>query len=46
MTDQWDDGFTMWENPPNPPVKFSYILMIVVGLLSVEWLTRKLLRLA
>jgi hypothetical protein len=28
------------------PTKISYVLMVVVGLLSVEWLTRKLLRLA
>jgi hypothetical protein len=46
VSDWWDDGFIMWENSPNPPTKFSWILMIVVGLLSVEWLTRKLLRLA
>jgi hypothetical protein len=28
------------------PVDFSYVLMLVVTLLSVEWLTRKLLKLA
>jgi hypothetical protein len=27
-------------------VKLSYVLLLVVGLLSVEWLIRKLLRLA
>lgn len=52
--DVWDDGFVVYEYPrpedPNvpvrPPVKISYVLLLVVGLLSVEWLTRKLLRLA
>jgi hypothetical protein len=28
------------------PVIISYVLLVVVGLLSIEWLTRKLLRLA
>jgi hypothetical protein len=32
--------------PPRKPVKVSYILLSVVGLLSLEWLIRKLLRLA
>ncbi len=52
--DLWDHGVTVYEypktgdesKPATPPVKFSYVLMIVVGLLSGEWLIRKLLRLA
>ena len=28
------------------PVEFSYVMMLVVGLLGIEWLARKLLRLA
>jgi hypothetical protein len=31
---------------PVLPVHFSYVLIVVVTLLSVEWLTRKLLKLA
>lgn len=53
-TDLWDDGITIvpGEKPDDPskpekkPIKISYVLLLVVGLLSVEWLTRKLLRLA
>lgn len=52
--DLWDEGWTVVEGkipddpsePVKKPVKISYILIAVVGLLSVEWLTRKLLRLA
>jgi hypothetical protein len=32
--------------PPAKPVKVSWVLTAVVALLSLEWLTRKLLRLA
>jgi hypothetical protein len=47
IKDQWDDGFVLWHrDPPKEPVKVSYVLLIAVGLLSVEWLIRKLLRLA
>ncbi len=47
IQDLWDDGFVMWNRePPAPPVKMSYVLLAAVGLLSLEWLTRKLLRLA
>jgi hypothetical protein len=47
IQDLWDDGFVMWNRePPAPPVKISYVLLAAVGLLSLEWLTRKLLRLA
>ena len=28
------------------PVNFSYLLMVIVSLLGIEWLSRKLLRLA
>ena len=50
VEDLWDGGWTMWtENAGSAneqPVKFSYVLAAVVALLSIEWLTRKLLRLA
>ena len=52
--DLWDDGFTVYEypppedpnKPPKAPIKIAYVLLIVAGLLSTEWLIRKLLRLA
>jgi hypothetical protein len=52
--DLWDGGITVYEYPqpsdsskqPRKPVKIAHVLLIVVGLLSVEWLIRKLLRLA
>jgi hypothetical protein len=31
---------------PNLPIDFSFVLVVVVTLLSIEWLTRKLLKLA
>jgi hypothetical protein len=47
IQDQWDKGVTLWKRPePKEPVQFPYVLMAVVGLLSTEWLIRKLLRLA
>jgi hypothetical protein len=47
IQDFWDEGFTIWERePPYAPVKLSWVLLAAVGLLSIEWLTRKLLRLA
>jgi len=48
VQDQWDEGFTLWTpaDRPNEPVKLSYVLLLIVGLLSTEWLIRKLLRLA
>jgi hypothetical protein len=53
VNDLWDDGWTIHEYPPSSdptkqrkPIKISYVLMAVVGLLSLEWLMRKLLRLA
>ncbi len=52
--DLWDEGFTVYEYPPpedpsepaRPPIKIAYVLLLIVGLLSTEWLIRKLLRLA
>ena len=35
-----------WDWHRQEPVIVSTVLVVVVGLLSVEWLTRKLLRLA
>jgi hypothetical protein len=46
VEDMWDDGVTIHTPESGKPWKISYILMAVVGLLAVEWLTRKLLRLA
>ncbi len=47
IQDMWDDGFVIWNRePPYQPIKISYVLLAAVGLLSLEWLTRKLLRLA
>jgi hypothetical protein len=44
VKDVWDSGFTLesWD----PPLKVSTLLLVIVGLLSIEWLTRKLLKLA
>lgn len=48
--DVWDRGFavpaalTSWAF--TEPQTLSYLLLVVVGLLSVEWMARKLLRLA
>jgi hypothetical protein len=48
VVDQWDAGFDLpwWRDSSGEPVKMSWVLAAVVGLLSLEWLTRKLLRLA
>jgi hypothetical protein len=47
ISDLWDDGFVIWNREaPYQPIKIAYVLVAVVGLLSLEWLTRKLLRLA
>ena len=45
VTDLWDKGVTL-STGTRPPLTISYVLLVVVGLLSAEWLTRKLLRLA
>ncbi len=42
VKDLWDAGFEVG----NPPTKVSWALLLVVTLLSLEWLTRKLLKLA
>lgn len=41
-------GVAVFGDPdwPNLPIDFSYVLITVVTLLSIEWLTRKLLKLA
>jgi hypothetical protein len=47
IKDQWDEGVTLVNrSPPQTPIKVSYVLLAAVGLLSMEWLIRKLLRLA
>ena len=38
-----DEGFTI---SSDPSVRMATVLLLVAGLLSVEWLTRKLLKLA
>jgi hypothetical protein len=43
IKDLWDEGFTI---SADPPVQFANVLLVIVGLLSVEWLTRKLIKLA
>ena len=43
VKDIWDEGFTLVQDPS---VRMAWVLVVVVGLLSLEWLTRKLLRLA
>jgi hypothetical protein len=43
VKDLWDQGFSF---SSDPPVQMATVLLLVVGLLSVEWLTRKLLKLA
>ena len=49
--DLWDQGFTIPESAATSwiakgPQTLSYVLLIVVLLVCVEWMTRKLLRLA
>jgi hypothetical protein len=45
--DLWDSGYVLWNrDPPDAPITMSWVLTIVAGLLSLEWLSRKLLRLA
>jgi hypothetical protein len=40
--DLWDEGFHIG----NTQSELAWVLLLIVGLLSVEWLTRKLLKLA
>ena len=50
VKDLWDEGMTLpaaatsWLS--GGPVTVGYVLLAIVGVLSLEWLTRKLLRLA
>jgi hypothetical protein len=46
VTDLWDTGPELGTNEEGKPRTVATLLMVIVGLLSVEWLTRKLLRLA
>jgi hypothetical protein len=47
IQDLWDDGFVVRDRQaPYEPIRISHVLLAAVGLLSLEWLTRKLLRLA
>jgi hypothetical protein len=46
VDDLWDDGPSLGETADGKPMVISAALLVAVGLLSVEWLTRKLLRLA
>lgn len=46
VQDLWDEGPVLGTTADDKPVKVAAALLIGVGLLSVEWLTRKLLRLA
>jgi hypothetical protein len=49
VNDLWDKGVTFAEAGTfgrKEPLTVSYVLLVVVGLLCVEWGTRKLLRLA
>jgi len=43
VQDLWDQGFSLW---PGTSVRMATVLLFVTVLLSVEWLTRKLLKLA
>ena len=44
IKDLWEEGFIVKDG--EPPWKLSYALLAAVALLSLEWLTRKLLKLA
>ena len=46
VDDLWDDGPVLGHTTAGKPREVSAVLLIVVGLLSFEWLCRKLLRLA
>jgi hypothetical protein len=46
VNDIWDDGPVLGTTSEGRPIEISTVLLIVVGLLSAEWLGRKLLRLA
>lgn len=44
IKDVWDFGFFLGTDDPGS--KLSVVMLVVIGLLSLEWLARKLLRLA
>ncbi|HEY1380027.1 MAG TPA: hypothetical protein VGF55_24705, partial [Gemmataceae bacterium] len=46
VDDLWDDGPTLGHTEDGKPIEVATLLFVVVGLLSAEWLGRKLLRLA
>jgi hypothetical protein len=46
VDDLWDDGPTLGHTEDGKPIEIATLLFVVVGLLSLEWLGRKLLRLA
>lgn len=46
VADLWDDGPTFGETADGKPITVATLLMVLVGLLTIEWLLRKLLRLA
>jgi hypothetical protein len=46
VDDLWDDGPELGRTEDGKPIEVATLLMVIVGLLSAEWLTRKLLRLA
>jgi len=43
VKDLWDLGFTLLAEPS---LRIAYVMALMVGLLCVEWMTRKLLKLA
>jgi hypothetical protein len=46
VDDLWDKGPALGETEDGKPMTVATVLLVIVGLLSVEWLGRKLLRLA
>lgn len=44
--DLWDKGIVLGTDNRATPIRLPFVLLIIVGLLSCEWLIRKLLRLA
>jgi hypothetical protein len=46
VDDLWDDGPKLGQTADGKPIEVATLLLVIVGLLSAEWLGRKLLRLA
>jgi hypothetical protein len=46
VDDIWDNGPILGHTPSGRPIEISAVLLAIAGLLSAEWLGRKLLRLA